>query len=82
MSTTPKPYPNDKGQTHYPGCWSEPRHHNCAVEQIDHLANALRTFVQAETSWLMNAAPDGFDDPLRDAYHKARAALERAGIKR
>ena len=35
------PYPDDPGGTHYPGCWRERGHHNCAVLLADELAGLL-----------------------------------------
>lgn len=35
------PYPDNPGATHYPGCWREPGHHNCAVERVRELEQAL-----------------------------------------
>ena len=36
------PYPDDRGQTHYDGCYQMPRHHNCAVVEIERLRAALK----------------------------------------
>lgn len=41
MSVSVLPYPKDRGGTHWDGCWREPRHHNCAVLEIDRLRAAL-----------------------------------------
>lgn len=41
--TAPMPYPEDQGSTHYDGCWSQPRHHDCAVEEINRLRSLVRT---------------------------------------
>jgi len=41
MSDTP--YPEDKGKTHYDGCWKERGHHNCAVSRIAELERQLET---------------------------------------
>ncbi len=35
------PYPDDRGRTHWEGCWREPGHHNCAVREIERLRAAL-----------------------------------------
>lgn len=32
------PYPADHYGTHWEGCYRERRHHNCAVEMVDHLS--------------------------------------------
>lgn len=34
------PYPEDRGRTHWPGCWRERGHHNCAVAEIERLTAA------------------------------------------
>lgn len=35
------PYPENDGQTHYPGCWMERGHHNCAIEMVHRLAKLV-----------------------------------------
>ena len=32
-----KPYPDNKGKTHWEGCWRDKGHHNCAVDEIERL---------------------------------------------
>lgn len=40
-SATQLPYPQNDGQTHWDGCWSERHHHNCAVLAIADLERKL-----------------------------------------
>ncbi len=35
------PYPDNPGSTHYPGCYRDRGHHNCAVETAEALLEAL-----------------------------------------
>lgn len=43
------PYPEEKGQTHYDGCWARPFHHNCAVAKVieqDQMIQDLREQIE------------------------------------
>ena len=40
------PYPDDRGQTHYDGCYRMHRHHNCAVVRGDELLELVRGLVE------------------------------------
>lgn len=39
--TVELPYAEDRGQTHYEGCWAARGHHNCAVREIERLREAV-----------------------------------------
>lgn len=41
MTKAKYPYPDNDGQTHYPGCFREPHHHNCAVAMVERLAELV-----------------------------------------
>jgi len=36
------PYPDDKGQTHWEGCYRERGHHNCCVVEVEQLRKERR----------------------------------------
>jgi hypothetical protein len=69
------PYPNNRGQTHFKGCYRERHHHNCAVVEADHL-RALLMDSKYEIKRLKKMLKDrGVCFPA-DEY---LAALERSG---
>jgi len=75
------PYPDDKGQTHYPGCWRERGHHNCAVAEIERvmLVNAQLTekfrHIHIDNGVDDSCAKCGLD--IRNEVHqRVRMALE------
>lgn len=39
--TVELPYAEDRGQTHYEGCWAARGHHNCAVREVERLREAV-----------------------------------------
>ena len=36
-----KPYDDNRGQTHYPDCYRDRGHHNCAVDKVDQLRRGI-----------------------------------------
>ena len=74
------PYPDDRGQTHSPGCWKWRGHHNCAVARVRELearlaeATEVIRFYAADENWLRNGPLDG--DSTKFTGGPARAFLE------
>lgn len=55
------PYPDDKGQTHYAGCWRERGHHNCAIARIkecERQRDEAWSEVEAWRWWMAETMPD------------------------
>jgi hypothetical protein len=40
-----RPYPDNPGQTHYPRCWMDRGHHNCAVAEALKARHLLRCWL-------------------------------------
>lgn len=53
------PYPDDKGKTHYPECWRERGHHNCAVAEVERLR---QDYAELLERWKEAKGGSGFND--------------------
>ncbi len=42
MTKTNYPHLHNEGQTHWPGCYREKGHHNCAIDRIEQLENKVK----------------------------------------
>jgi hypothetical protein len=75
------PYPEDPGQTHYAGCYTERGHHNCAVELVrlfqDCLLRASRMNAETKPDGRM-VFPDGAQSlaMAMDELDRLRAAAK------
>lgn len=62
------PYPDNDGQTHWDGCWSERGHHNCAVEEVRRLRKgvaAIRGEAEAFLEGMDGYGPEDGLDSIR-----------------
>jgi hypothetical protein len=58
-------------KTHYAGCWQDPRHHECALREIERLNKTLDDHLESEAAETRRA------DRERDRARKAEAEIER-----
>jgi len=58
-------------QTHYAGCWEDPRHHACALQEIENLRTQRDAYANEITGALLPA-----NERLRAEIERLRAALD------
>ena len=61
-------------QTHHPECWRDPKHHACAVREVERLREALEEMVRDLTDARMQR--DGLRNLLGSVYRKLRDGRE------
>lgn len=64
----------DRQETHYAGCWRDPKHHDCAVRRIEELEAE-----HEQDDWLAELAEEAAQwvEPVKRRASKAQLAAER-----